>query len=141
MQIRDLAYQSQLSEKTVRYYESIGVLRPPRRASNGYREYDASDVERAKFVAGARNLDLSLDDIREILAMRDKREAPCRTMLELIKHKADQIAERILHLQRMEKDLRKLYKLGLTFPTDDVDGKNCVCHLVSEHAKEYKAAI
>ena len=132
MKIQEFSQQTGLSAKTIRYYESIGILSPPRRAPNGYREYDEQDLERAYFVAGARSLDLSLDEISELLAMQNHREAPCRTMLNQIKHKADQIAERIMLLQQMEKDLRKLYKLGLTFPTDDIDGKNCICHLVKE---------
>ena len=41
--------------------------------------------------------------------------------------------QRIAELQHMEAELRELHRLGLTFPTDEVDGKNCVCHLVSEH--------
>jgi len=134
MKIQEFSQQTGLSAKTIRYYESIGILRSPRRASNGYREYGEEDVERAHLVAGARSLELSLDEIAELLAMQDHREAPCRTMLNLIKQKANQIAERILLLQQMEKELRKLYKLGLTFPTDDIDGKNCICHLVSEHS-------
>ena len=132
MKIQEFSQQTGLSAKTIRYYESIGILPPSRRAPNGYREYSEQDLERAHFVAGARSLELSLDEISELLAMQDHREAPCRTMLNLIKHKADQIARRILLLQQMEKDLRKLYKLGLTFPIDDVDGKNCICHLVKE---------
>ena len=134
MRIQELSNQTGLSTKTIRYYESIGILRAAHRAANGYREYDARDVERARFVAGARTLDLSLAEIAELLAMRDPREAPCRTMSNLIKQKADQIAERIRRLQQMEKDLRKLYALGLTFPTDDIDGKNCICHLVKERS-------
>lgn len=132
MKIQEFSHQTGLSAKTIRYYESIGILRSPQRASNGYREYSEQDLERAYFVAGARSLDLSLDEISELLAMQNQREAPCRTMLNQIKRKADQIAKRILLLQQMEKDLRKLYKLGLTFPTDDIDGKNCICHLVKE---------
>lgn len=132
MKIQEFSRQTGLSAKTIRYYESIGVLPPPQRAPNGYREYDEGHLERAHFVAGARSLELSLGEISELLAMQDRREAPCRTMLNQIKRKADQIAERISLLQKMEKDLRKLYKLGLTFPTDDVDGKNCICHLVKE---------
>jgi len=135
MKIQEFSQQTGLSAKTIRYYEAIGVLRPPKRAPNGYREYNEGDLERARFVAGARSLDLSLDEISELLAMQDHREAPCRTMLNQIKQKADQISERILLLQQMEKDLRKLYKMGLTFPTDDVDGKNCICHLVKQRSK------
>jgi len=91
-------------------------------------------LARARFVAGIRSLDLSLDEIREILAMQDRREAPCRTLLKLIEQKANQIEERIRLLKQMEVVLRQLHKLGRTFPTDDIDGKNCICHLVSENA-------
>ena len=133
MKILEFAQLTGLSTKTIRYYESIGILSAPRRAPNGYREYSEQDLERARFVAGIRSLDLSLDEIAEILAMRDRREAPCRTLLDLIEQKANQIEERIRLLRQMEIDLRQLHKLGLTFPTDDIDGKNCICHLVSEH--------
>lgn len=132
MKILEFSRQTGLPAKTIRYYEEIGVLPCPRRLPNGYREYDEQDLERARLVVGARSLELSLGEISELLAMRDHREAPCRTMLNLIKRKADEISKRVLVLQQTEKDLRKLYKLGLTFPADDVDGKNCICHLVKE---------
>ncbi len=89
-------------------------------------------MERLRLAAGARRLDLSLEEIREVLDLRDRREAPCRVLLERLDHKADEIAERIRSLQQMERELRALHDLGLTFPTDDVDGKHCICHLVSE---------
>jgi len=134
MKIQQFSQLTGLSTQTIRYYESIGILPPPQRSPNGYRDYSEKDAERAQFIAGVRSLDLSLDEIAEILAMRDRREAPCRTLLDLIEQKANQIEERIELLKQMEVDLRKLHKLGLTFPTDDVDGKNCICHLVSEHS-------
>ncbi|MBI5838964.1 MAG: MerR family transcriptional regulator [Chloroflexi bacterium] len=134
MKIQDLSRKTGVSAKTIRYYEEIGLLPPPARADNNYRQYGEQDVERLRLVAGARRLDLSLDEIREIVALRDHREAPCRVLLERLARKADEIAERIHALQQMESELRGLRTLGLTFPVDDVDGKNCVCHLVSEHA-------
>ena len=134
MKIKEFSQQTSLPIKTIRYYEEIGILPAPRRSQNKYRDYDEQAVDRAKFVAGARALDLSLDEIAEILAMRDRREAPCRMMLNSIEQKANQIGEKIKFLRKMEMDLKKLYELGLTFPTDDVDGKNCVCHLVSKQA-------
>lgn len=132
MKIQELSQASGVPTKTIRFYEESGVLPSPARKPNGYRDYDQSDIERLRLVAGARRLDLSLDDIREILALRDQREAPCRILLDRIHQKANEVAERIVVLQRLEAELRDLYALGLTFPTDDVDGKNCVCHLVSE---------
>jgi DNA-binding transcriptional MerR regulator len=115
MKIQELAQQSGVSSKTIRYYEDIGLLPPPSRAENRYRVYSEQDIERLRLVAGARRLDLSLDDIREILAMRDRRQAPCRLLLERIEQKAAEIDERIRDLQRLESELHKLHTLGLTF--------------------------
>ncbi len=134
MQIKELSEHTGVPAKNIRYYETAGVLPPPNRLPNGYRIYNQRDVDRLKLVAGARRLDLSLDDIAEILAMRDRREAPCRVVLDLMAQKADEIAARIRELQQLEEELRTLQALGRTFPTDDVDGKACVCHLVSESA-------
>jgi len=133
MKIQELAQRTGISAKTIRYYEEIGILPAPARAENNYRQYTEQDVDRLRLVAGARRLDLSLDDIQEIIALRDRREAPCRILLEQLERKADEIAERIRELKRLESELRSLHELGLTFPTDDVEGKYCVCHLVSEH--------
>jgi DNA-binding transcriptional MerR regulator len=134
MKIQDVSQRTGVSAKTIRYYEEIGLLPRPARGENHYRQYDERDVERLRLVAGARRLDLSLEEIREVLALRERREAPCRVLLDRLERKADEIAGRIRELKRMERELRDLHALGLTFPTDDVDGKHCVCHLVSERA-------
>ncbi len=134
MQILELSRLTGVAEKTIRYYESIGVLPEPKRKPNGYRDYCQADVERVKLVAGARSLGFSLDDIAEIMGLRDRREAPCRVVLDLLAQKAREVAQRIEALQRLEVDLWQLHQLGQTFPLDDVDGKACICHLVSSRA-------
>jgi DNA-binding transcriptional MerR regulator len=133
MKINQLAKKTGLSGRTIRYYESIGVLPQPKRLANGYRVYDESDVDRLRFVIGLRRLDFSLDDITEILAMRDRREAPCRVVLDLLSEKTEQVSQRINELQILEGELHRLHQVGLTYPLDDVDGKDCICHLVTEH--------
>lgn len=134
MEIRDLVKHTGVPAKTIRYYEEIKLLPAPARKPNGYREYSDIDVARLKLVAGARQLDFSLNEIREILDLRDRQIAPCGVLLELLDNKAKEIKLRIAELKTLEKDLQELYSRGLTFPTDDVEGKNCVCHLVSEQA-------
>lgn len=134
MKINELSKITGLADKTIRYYESIGVLPQPKRLASGYRLYDESDVDRIKFVMGLRRLDFSLDDISEILAMRDRREAPCRVVLDLLAEKAEEVSRRIKELVHLEAELHQLHAVGLTYPTDDVDGKACVCHLVSSRA-------
>jgi DNA-binding transcriptional MerR regulator len=132
MKIQELSQQTGVPAKTIRYYEHIGVLPSPARQTNGYRQYSQADVNRLRLVAGARRLDLPLAEISEILDMRDRGEAPCKTLLERLSAKADEITAQIQALQSLEKELCELYALGLTFPLDDVEGKACVCHLVSQ---------
>lgn len=133
MEIRKLAEITGLPAKTIRYYEEIGLLPSPKRKTNGYRVYSQTDVGRLKLVAGARRLDFSLAEIKEILDLRDHRIAPCGVLLELLERKSSEIEQRIIELQQLQSDLDGLFALGQTFPTNDVEGKNCVCHLVSEH--------
>ena len=132
MEIREISNQTGVPVKTIRYYEEIGLLPLPARKPNGYRDYSSSDIPRLRLVAGARHLDIPLAEIKEILDMRDQGEAPCTVLLDLLATKADEIETRIRDLQHLQVKLRQLRNLGLTFPTDDIDGKNCICHLVSE---------
>lgn len=134
MQIKDLAAKTGLSPKTIRFYEETGILPRAKRLPNGYRTYDEEDVERVRFVAGSRHLGFSLDDIEEILSLRDRGEPPCRYVLDQLAAKADEIAVRIAELQQMEQELRQLHAAALDFPIEDIDGKACVCHLVRERA-------
>ena len=77
MKISDLSNLTSVPKKTIRYYEEIGLLPQPNRKSNGYRQYSQDDVQRLKLVAGARGLDISLAELKEILDMRDRQEPPC----------------------------------------------------------------
>ena len=134
MLIRELAQASGVPAKTIRYYESIGLLPRPQRADNDYRVYGAADVERLRFIAGVRTLGFSLDDIAEILAFRERGEAPCSYVLDLLESKATEIEARIADLQALERDLCRLRWQAKSLPLDDVEGKACVCHLIQNRA-------
>lgn len=134
MEIHELAERTGVSTKTIRYYEDISLLPPPARKTNGYRVYSEADVDRLRLVAGARRLDIPIAEIQEILDMRDRKEPPCSRLLEIIAQKREEIQVRIEQLKQMNAELSRLYDLGISFPKDDVEGKHCVCHLVSEKA-------
>jgi DNA-binding transcriptional MerR regulator len=136
MEIRDLSEKTGVPAKTIRYYEEIALLPPPNRKPNGYRDYSETDIERLKLVSGARRLDFSLAEIKEILDLRDRGIAPCGVLLESLDRKTKEISQRIKELKHMQEDLQQLYSLGATFPTDDVEGKNCICHLVKIHGED-----
>ena len=87
MEMREFVSLTRVSAKTIRYYEQINLLPPPARRQNGYREYSKTDVDRLRLVAGLRRLDFSLDEVKEILDFRDRRLAPCKTLLNLLDKK------------------------------------------------------
>lgn len=125
----ELSQQTGVSTQTIRYYERIALLPAPRRAENGYRVYDDRDVDRLQFVTRARQLDFSLDDIAEILAFRERNEAPCSVVMDVMARQIDEIDRRIVDLIRLHEELAQLHRIGLTMP-EDVEMKHCVCHLI-----------
>src|SRR5262245_15445270 len=71
MTIGALARECGMSAKTIRYYESIGLLAEPVRTTTGYRLYDAEAVRRLELVRGARRLGLPLKQIDALLQRAD----------------------------------------------------------------------
>jgi MerR family copper efflux transcriptional regulator len=71
LRIADVAERTGVPATTLRYYEDIGLLAPARRSGNGYRSYTDRDVERLTFITRAKQLDLSLDDLRELVTAWD----------------------------------------------------------------------
>ncbi len=69
MNIGEVAAQSGLPSKTIRYYEDVGLIRPAPRGENGYRAYAPSDVHVLKFVQRARSLGFSVKDCQQLLAL------------------------------------------------------------------------
>jgi DNA-binding transcriptional MerR regulator len=130
LRIGELARAGEASTKTIRYYEQVGLLPPAQRAENGYRFYGTEDVRRLRFLRNARSLDYSLDDLKEVLALRDRDEAPCRYVMRLLEEKSAEIEERIHRLRELQQDLQQLVEQAATLPDDDIDMKACVCHLI-----------
>jgi DNA-binding transcriptional MerR regulator len=64
--IAEVAERSGFTPATLRYYEDIGLVTPAGRTAAGYRLYDDASLERLRFIARAKHLDCSLDEIAEI---------------------------------------------------------------------------
>ncbi len=133
MVIRELAQRTGVPAKTIRYYESIGLLPRPQRAANNYRQYTPADVERLRFIASARSLGFSLDDIAEILAARDNGIAPCQRVLDAVAQRLTEIDHRIADLLALRDILKRLQSEGAVLPLDDVQGEHCVCYLLKTY--------
>ncbi len=133
MLIHDLAKQAGVPAKTIRYYESIGLLPRPKRAANNYREYAPAEAERLRFIASARSLGFTLDDVAEILAARDDGLAPCQRVLDAIAQRLADVDRRIADLLTLRDSLRQLQSEGAILPLDDVQGEHCVCYLLKTY--------
>lgn len=115
--------------KTIRYYEDIDLLPPPARTAAGYRDYDTSAVARLRFIRAAQSVDLSLGEVREVLAFRDRGDTPCGHVTALIEARAADLSERIAVLERMRRDLTRLAKRARTLPAQQ-PGAPGFCHII-----------
>jgi DNA-binding transcriptional MerR regulator len=133
VQIGELARRSGMGVKALRYYEDIGVLPPPARTASGYRDYREDVLGRLEFVRAAQAVGLTLGEIREVIAFRERGEVPCGHVLDVILHHAAEVDRRIAELQRLRADLARLaHRARMLDPAQCPE--SVVCHvLVAAH--------
>jgi DNA-binding transcriptional MerR regulator len=105
--------------KAVRHYEALGLLGAPRRSEAGYRLYGPEDVERLRFVMGAKALGLSLAEIKEIVGVWDAGERPCRHVRGRLDAKLGELDRRIAELTAF-RDALRAYRDQVGPGADDV---------------------
>ncbi len=74
MQIGEVAEQTGLSLRTIRYYEEVGLVTPSARTSGGFRLYSETDVARLRLVRRMKPLEFSLEEMRRVLGVLDALE-------------------------------------------------------------------
>jgi MerR family copper efflux transcriptional regulator len=108
MNIGEAAQASGISAKMVRYYESIGLIRPALRTESGYRVYNDDDVHTLRFIRRARNLGFSIEETSELLALwRDKTRANSDVKSLALRH-LKELEAKIEELQAMCQTLHHL---------------------------------
>ena len=129
LRISQLAARTGFSATTLRYYEEVGLVRPTERTASGYRMYDERAVERLAFVARAKGLGLSLDEIVELAHLRDTdRCEPVQERLRaLLAAKRHEAQDRIAALVRFAAELDEVsHGLGVPAPDGPCDA-TCGC--------------
>jgi DNA-binding transcriptional MerR regulator len=129
VRIGELAERSGVEPTAIRYYERIGLMPPPTRKDSGYRDYDEEAAARLGFIRAAQSVGLTLGEIRETLAFRDRGEAPCAHVATLIERHAAQLRERIAALEAMRRDLERLAKKARTVCTEEAS-EAVFCHII-----------
>lgn len=141
MQISELARRSGVPPRTIRYYESVGLLLAPTRAENNYRRYDLAVLERLRFIVSARSLGFALADVAELLAARDAGDAPCQRVLDALDVQLVKLDQRIADLLVLREDLQHLRTEGERRPRDQGESGECVCYLVTAYHDGAAVAI
>ncbi len=103
--IGEAAQRSGVSAANIRYYEKEGLLAPQARADNDYRVYSAQDVHQLRFVRLCRAMDMSLDEVRTLLALDLRKKADCATADAALGEHISHVRERLAELRALEKDL------------------------------------
>jgi len=103
--VSKLADRVGLTADTIRYYERAGLLPPPDRTASGYRAFDDDAVERLRFIKGAQRVGLRLQDIKELLDIRDRGLCPCGHTEDLLQRRMSEIDTEIARLQETRADL------------------------------------
>ena len=108
--IGTVAQQAGVNIETLRYYERKGIVPKPPRTSSNYRVYPEETVRRVRIVKRAQELGFSLNEIKELLALRATRGATCDDARRQALHKIGDIEKKIQTLQAMKDALHKLVK-------------------------------
>lgn len=107
MNIGDIAQQSGLPAKTIRYYEEIKLIQP-KRDSNGYRNFDTTDLHKLTFLARARSLGFNIEDCRHLLALFEDNSRASSDVKELAQSHLQRIDQKLAELQGMRDTLSHL---------------------------------
>ncbi len=130
MLIGELARRTGVNPKTIRYYEEIGLLPLAARSPSGYRQYAEADVERLEFIRNAKTLGVALEEIKEVLAFRNRGVSPCPYVLKLLDAKVKEIRGRIRGLRMLAEDLTRLQRAAARIPTKELTARARFCHIL-----------
>ncbi|MFY0691277.1 MAG: Cu(I)-responsive transcriptional regulator [Paracoccaceae bacterium] len=107
MNIGEVAEKTAIPAKTIRYYEEIGLVTPPRDA-NGYRSFRETDMHKLAFLGRARALGFTIEDCRNLLALWEDQDRASADVREIAREHLAQIEQKIADLQSMRDTLSAL---------------------------------
>ncbi|WP_407715650.1 Cd(II)/Pb(II)-responsive transcriptional regulator [Comamonas testosteroni] len=120
--IGEAAKRSGIAAANIRYYEKEQLLSPGVREDNQYRLYTDGDVHRLRFIRLCRAMDMSLDEVRTLLALDGARKADCVAANKTLDAHLGHVRERLAELQALEHELMQL--------RSQCDGSDSFCHII-----------
>lgn len=132
LRIGQVAEAAGVNVQTLRYYERRGLLTAVSRRPSGYRAYSVETIGLIRFIKRAQELGFTLDEIAELLALRDNKKARCSKVRHRTRVKIDDIDRRIEHLTAMKRALAEL----LSSCTSNATIRSCpIIEALSEEQK------
>ena len=104
--IGEVSRQTGLSIHAIRFYEAEGLLPEASRTESGYRLFSSQTVEQLQFIRKAQALGFALDEIRELLVLRDRDTDACSHVKSLVEEKLGDIRAKVEALEAMEMELK-----------------------------------
>ena len=121
--IGELSQRTKVKVPTIRYYEQIGLLRPPSRTEGRQRRYGAPELKRLNFIRHARELGFEVEDIRQLLALSATPQSSCHEVDSIARRHLGKIESRIEQLRALRTELRRM--------VDECGhGRICECRIV-----------
>jgi Cd(II)/Pb(II)-responsive transcriptional regulator len=108
IKIGELALLAHCRVETIRFYEKEGMLPPPPRSAGNYRMYDLVHIERLHFIRHCRFLDMTLEEIRQLLLIRDTPQGDCTEVNTFLSGHLGRIDKRIAELEHLRGQIRTL---------------------------------
>ena len=127
MNIGEVAERAGVSAPTVRYYESIGLLKKPVRSGGGYRRYSEATVAELEFIKRARALGFTLEEIGEIVQLTRSGKRPCVRVMDLAKTRLAEVDEQMRRLSMFRTQLAAEISRWETPVDSSCDG---VCQMI-----------
>lgn len=120
LKIGEVAAESGLSVKTIRYYEETGLLLPMvERSESGYRLFQPQVLNRLAFIRRSQSLGLTLQEIQQILAVHDHGQLPCGEMRQHLELKVEAIEQQIQALETLRAELKGILSGWQDQPSSD----------------------
>ena len=135
--IKKLSLLAGVSTRTLRYYDEVGILKPARINSSGYRIYGKKEIDRLQQILFYRELDISLDNIKQILFSPDYDETNA-----LIEQRKNLLAKREhlnILIDNLEKTIR--YKKGEFIMSDKEKFEGFKKQLIDDNEKKFGKEI
>ena len=108
LSIGHLARDCGVKVQTIRYYEQIGLIPAARRSSGNQRQYTETHLDLLKFIRHSRALGFSLDEVRELLALREAPNRTCEEVDEIAKRHLVDVEQKIAQLQSLQGELKNM---------------------------------